>query len=54
MSQRLFAKALGVSIKTVEAWEAGINCPSGVAHRMLELLSQDNSLFERYNVIARQ
>jgi putative transcriptional regulator len=54
MSQRLFAEALGVSVKTVEAWEAGTNCPSGVAHRMLELLSRDNSLFERYNIIARQ
>jgi len=28
MSQKEFAKALGVSIKTVESWEQGINKPS--------------------------
>ena len=54
MSQRLFAEALGVSTKTVEAWEAGINAPSGVASRMLELLTHDNTLLERYSIIARQ
>jgi len=54
MTQRLFAAALGVSIKTVEAWESEINAPSGIANRMLELLSQDNGLFERCSIVARQ
>ena len=54
MTQRLFAEALGVSVKTVEAWETGTNRPSGAANRMLELLQQDNSLFERYSIVARQ
>ena len=54
MTQRLFAEALGVSVKTIEAWEAGTNSPSGVASRMLELLKQDNSLFERYSIVARR
>lgn len=54
MTQRLFAEALGISIKTVEAWEAGTNSPSGVANRMLEILEQDNGLFERYSIVARQ
>jgi len=53
MTQKIFAKALGVSIKTVEAWEAGTNRPSGIANRMLELLTQDNELLERCSVIAR-
>ena len=53
MTQRLFAEALGVSVKTVEAWEAGTNRPSGIANRMLELLKQDDRLFERYSVVAR-
>ncbi len=35
LSQRLFAGYIGVSDKTVEAWEAGTNHPSGVASRML-------------------
>ena len=54
MTQRLFAEALGVSIKTVEAWESGINSPSGTASRLLELLSQDDTLFERYSIVYKQ
>ena len=54
MTQRLFAEALGVSPKTVEAWEAGTNSPSGAASRMLGLLQQDSSLFEKYSIIARR
>jgi putative transcriptional regulator len=54
MTQKLFAEALGVSVKTIEAWEAGTNKPSGVANRMLELLKRDNTLFERYSIVARQ
>ena len=54
MTQRLFAEALGVSVKTVEAWETGTNTPSGIASRLLELLERDNSLLERYSIVARQ
>ena len=53
MTQKLFAEAMGVSRKTVEAWESGINTPSGAASRMLELLNQDNTLFERYSIVSR-
>jgi len=53
MTQRLFAEALGVSVKTVEAWETGTNKPSGTANRMLELLAQDNKLLERYSIVER-
>jgi len=52
MTQKLFAEALGVSVKTVEAWEAGINKPSGVANRMLGLLKQDDALLERYSIVS--
>ena len=41
MTQVLFAKYLGVSLKTVEAWEAGRNQPSGAACRMLSLTKRD-------------
>jgi putative transcriptional regulator len=54
MTQKLFAAALGVSVKTVEAWESGTNTPSGCASRMLELLDRDDSLLEKYAIIARQ
>lgn len=41
MTQVLFAKYLGVSVKTVEAWESGRNQPSGTACRMLSLTKKD-------------
>lgn len=54
MTQKLFAAALGVSVKTVEAWEAGTNRPAGTATRLLYLLNQDTELFEKYSIIARK
>lgn len=41
MTQMLFAKFLGVSLKTVEAWEAGRNHPNGTACRLLSLTKRD-------------
>jgi len=54
MTQRLFAEALGVSVKTVESWESGTNSPSGIASRLLGLLKQDNRLFESYGIVERR
>ena len=54
MTQRIFAEALGVSVKTIESWESGKNTPSGCASRMLELLDRDNTLLEKYSIVARQ
>jgi putative transcriptional regulator len=52
LSQALFAAALGVSIKTVEAWESGRNKPSGSAQRILELLDRENHFLEKHNIIS--
>lgn len=41
MTQAVFAKYLGVSLKTVEAWEAGRNQPSGTACRLLSITKKD-------------
>ena len=41
MSQKLFAGYMGVSIKTVEAWESGRNHPDGAACRLLALTKAD-------------
>lgn len=38
LTQKLFAKYIGVSTKTVEAWEAGRNKPSDPSNRLLWLL----------------
>ena len=47
LSQRALARALGVSSRTVEAWEAGKNVPSGAARHLLFLLDGDHSLAQR-------
>lgn len=46
-SQRVFAEVLGVSPKTIEAWEAGRNHPDGSSSRMLQLLQKDPDLILR-------
>lgn len=48
LSQRLFAGYMGVSVKTVEAWEAGTNQPSGAASRILSMMEMDESLIKRF------
>lgn len=48
LSQKLFASYLGVSNKTVEAWEAGTNQPSGAASRLLHMMQMDKNLVEEF------
>lgn len=47
LSQRALASVLGVSTRTVEAWEAGRNEPSGAARHLLYLFDCDHSLVDR-------
>lgn len=52
MSQSSFALALGVSKKTVEAWECGRNIPSGAEKKLLYLLENNTHLMKQlYNVV---
>ena len=41
MTQAVFANYLGVSQKTVEAWELGRTHPTGPAYRLIEILNSD-------------
>lgn len=41
LTQAVFAKYMGVSVKTVEAWESGRNHPEGAACRLLSLTKKD-------------
>ena len=41
MTQRVFANFMGVSVKTVEAWESGRNRPNGSAARLMQVLAQE-------------
>lgn len=38
MTQKILAEYMGVSVKTVEAWETGTSHPSGSACRLLSIL----------------
>lgn len=53
MTQAVFAKFLGVSVKTVEAWESGRNHPEGAACRMLALTRQNPQFPEISGIIAK-
>ena len=48
LKQALFSGVLGVSPKTVEAWESGRNIPMGPASRVLDLLAEDKELADRF------
>lgn len=54
MSQRIFAKYMGVSDKTIEAWEAGINHPSGTASRLLNMMEIDENLIEEFPFVKME
>ena len=49
LTQSIFGYVLGVSKKTVEAWESGKNHPAGPAQRMLSILEKDKSFLKKYN-----
>lgn len=48
LSQRLFAGYMGVSEKTVEAWESGRNQPSGAASRILHMMEMNSELTKEF------
>jgi putative transcriptional regulator len=47
VSQTVFARLMGVSVKTVEAWEAGKNRPTGPVCRLLEEININPMAFLR-------
>ena len=48
LTQWRLADALGVSPRTVEAWESGRNEPSGAAQHLLYLFDIDHSLVDKF------
>ena len=50
LSQAMFAGLLGVSPKTVEAWENDRNKPEGSSRRLLEIVRDDPGFIKRFQV----
>lgn len=46
MSQAVFANVIGVSAKTVEAWEAGRNKPDGSTRRLLQIFEKNPKIID--------
>lgn len=47
MTQRAFAEILGVSCRTVEAWESGKSTPTPTAKKLMYLIQTDPSLLQK-------
>ena len=47
MTQKSFANILGVSCRTVEAWECGKSTPTPTEKKLLYLIQEDNSLVSK-------
>lgn len=47
MTQKAFAAVLGVSCRTVEAWESGKSNPTPTAKKLMFLIQEDHSLIDK-------
>lgn len=47
VSQAIFARFLGVSVKTVRAWEQGDNTPSDIAARFMDEIQSDPTYWQK-------
>jgi putative transcriptional regulator len=52
LSQVVFAGSIGVSPKTIEAWENGRNKPEGASRRLLELVRDNPDLLRQFQAEA--
>ena len=53
LSQQHFAACMGISPRTVEAWECGRNHPDGASSRMLSLLQKEPELFYKTGIASK-
>ena len=53
MTQWMFASVIGVTQKSVEAWEGGRSRPDGAARRMIGLLSANPRFADEAGIVTR-
>jgi putative transcriptional regulator len=53
LTMKSFASCLGVSPKTVESWESGMNAPSGASLRLLEILERRPNALQELEIIKK-
>lgn len=54
LTQEIMAKTMGVSVKTVEAWESGRNIPQGPAQRILSILEKNPELLQDLDIVVQK
>ena len=52
MTQKTFAACIGVSAKSVEAWEGGRSRPDGAARRLLGLMKDNPDFVEKMGIYS--
>lgn len=50
VTQKIFAEVIGVSVKTIEAWEGDRNIPDGPAQRIFYALDNDPSILKIFGI----
>jgi len=53
MTQSIFAACMGVTKKSIEAWEGGRSVPDGAARRTLGLVQKNPMYFDEMKIIIR-
>lgn len=51
LTQIAFAEVTGVSLKAVEAWEAGANKPNGSVRRLISILQADPTILAKFEIL---
>ena len=52
-TQAYLGEILGVSVKTIQAWEGETNKPSGAAKRMLQIIEKNPAILEELEIISK-
>lgn len=53
LTRTIFASILGVSRRTVESWEAGINTPAGSSARLISIMQNDSDFVHKYEILSK-